>query len=228
MQYRFEATSPEGFIQQIATNYLPHGYWFYVSGWVPKGKEPSLIDIKLTDKYGICISRQARARRKVAGLANLHYIRYERFFVLLATHGKHPFFAEELANIRDIRRIPIKFGGHSLSYKQGGFLRREGGGEAVADEKWHSRVQIERDRYTELKAYFLDIACRRSPDYLGRQLLNLPFEPYAPVRQQLLNLLRLINKRRHASGLERLAPDVLRYQRRIVRPFDIPGTAHAA
>ncbi len=220
MQYRFEATSPEGFIQQLATNYLPHGYWFYVAGWVPQGKDPATIDRKLLDKYGIAISRQARARRKAAGHANLHYLRFERFFLLVATHGKHPFFAEEAANIRDIRKAPVKFAGHSISYKQGGFLRRVGDEPAEVDSRWHARVQIERDRYTELKAYFLDLAAKRSVETLARELFNLPFEPYAPVRQQLLNLIRLVNKRRHAAGQERLSPEVLRFQRRIVKPFE--------
>ncbi|HEY4310841.1 MAG TPA: hypothetical protein VGN12_15430 [Pirellulales bacterium] len=211
----------EGFIQQLASNYLPHGYWFYVSGWLPEGKDPRTVDQKLTEKYGICISRQARARRKAAGSANLHYLRYDRFFVLLATHGKHRFFAEEAANIRDVRKVPIKFAGHSLSYKQGGFLRTVEGAPKRLDHGWHSRVQIDREKYAELKGYFLEIAAKRSAETLGRELFNLPFEPYAPVRQQLLNLLRLINTARHAAGHEKVVYSVLRYKRSIVRPFDM-------
>ncbi len=219
MQYRYEATSVKGFIQQLACNYLPHGYWFYVAGWVPEGKDASTVDRKLTEKYGICISRQSRARRKATGSANLHYLRYDRFFVLLATHGKHSFFAEEAASIRDVRRIPIKFAGHSITYKQGSFRKRVGDEPAVIDQGWHSRVQIDREKYADLKAYLLDAALKRSGKWLGRELYNLPYEPYAPVRQQLLNLLRLINKARHAASLDRVSPEVLRYQRRIVKPF---------
>jgi hypothetical protein len=111
MDYRFSAASVEGFIQQLSSNYLPHGYWFYVSGIVPDGKLPENIDAKLITKYMINVSRQSRARRKQAGLANLHYFRFERFFVLLATHGKHRFFDEEGTAIRDVRRVPIKFQG---------------------------------------------------------------------------------------------------------------------
>ena len=40
MQYRSEATSVEGFVQQIACCYLRHGYWFYVTGVVPERKDP--------------------------------------------------------------------------------------------------------------------------------------------------------------------------------------------
>ena len=53
-----------------------------------------------------------------------------------------------------------------------------------------------------------------------RRLCNLPFEPYAPVRRQLLNLIRHINQRRKPAGLEPIGFDVLRYRRRIVKPFE--------
>jgi hypothetical protein len=31
---RYLATSISGFVQQLAVSYLPHGYWFYVTGLV--------------------------------------------------------------------------------------------------------------------------------------------------------------------------------------------------
>lgn len=40
MKYRCEATSLEGFVQQLASNILPHGYWHNVTGRVPDGKDP--------------------------------------------------------------------------------------------------------------------------------------------------------------------------------------------
>lgn len=223
-RYQFVATSPEGFIQQLAVNYVPHGYWFYVTGWVPEGKDASLVDGKLIHKYGIAISRQARARRKLAGFANVHYLRYERFFILIATHGKHLFFDEEKSSVRDIRKCPVKFGGHSISFKKGGYLRRDGEGPPQPDENWHSRVQIAKSQYTELKAHFLHLASRRSAEAIAQELFLLPYEPYAPVRQQILNLLRIVNEARKRAGLDRVPPESIRYQRRIVRPFVEPGS----
>jgi hypothetical protein len=98
--YRCNATSVEGFVQVLATNYLPHGYWFYVSGIVPEGKDPERVDEKLIERYGVAISRQGRVRRKHAGLANLHYLRFGRFWLLLATHGRHEFFDREEKNLK--------------------------------------------------------------------------------------------------------------------------------
>ena len=47
-----------------------------------------------------------------------------------------------------------------------------------------------------------------------------PFEPYAPVRRQLLAIVRRVNECRAAAGLERLPYSVLRLKRRIYRPFE--------
>ncbi len=218
-----------GFVQQLASNYLPHGYWFYVTGVIPEGKDPRDVDLKLIAKYGIDLSRQARCRRKQAGRANLHYLRHERFFIILATHGQHAFFAAEGDRIRDARKTPIQFAGYSLSVTRGQFLEKANGEEyARPDTKLRVRVQISRDTYRNLKGYFLDLAPRRSTEAVSAQLFNVPFEPYAPVRKQLLNLLRLINKVRNAAGAERVPQEHLRFRRQIVKPFDTNGEVRTA
>ena len=225
MTYRCEAKSVIGFVQQLASNYLPHGYWFYVTGVIPDGKDPTDVDRKLLAKYGIDMSRQARCRRKLSGRANLHYLRHDRFFILLATHGEHTFFAAEGDRIRDARKAPIQFAGYSLSVVRGQFLEKEDGEEyAQPDGKLRVRVQIGREPYRDLKAHFLDIAPRRSADALSAQFFNVPYEPYAPVRKQLLNLLRLVNQARQSAGSEKVPPTVLRYRREIVKPFQPIGS----
>lgn len=220
MEYRCVATSVAGFVQQLVSCYLPHGYWFYVSGIIPPGKAPGITDEKLLAKYGIGVSRTSRARRKAVGIANVHYLRYQRRFLLLATHGFHPFYDEEAQSIRDVRRIPIKFEGYSISVARGGYVHTpKEGNPAVRDQKWRVRVQIEAELYKGMRAYFEDIAVHRMPGQLAAELANLPFEPYAPVRQQLLNVVRYINRRREIAGLDPIGFSVLRYRRRIVRPF---------
>ena len=108
-----------GFIQQLAVAYVAHGYWFYVPGWIPLGKDVEAIDGNLIQKCGIDISKWERARRKKAGLANLHYLRHGRTFILIAMHGQHRFFEEEASVIRDIRRSPFKVGGYILGHGNG-------------------------------------------------------------------------------------------------------------
>lgn len=227
MPYRCEATSLEGFVQILASNYLPHGYWFYVTGRVPAGKDPSQVDAKLMEKYGIGLSRQQRARRKLQGMANVHYVRFEDFFVILATHGKHPFFAAEQTAVKDIRKTPLQFRGYSLTVRRGGFLKKSAGDESpTPDSRYRVRVTIGRKAFRNLQADLVDKAAHRAVDALRWELWNQPFEPYAPIRKQYLMVLRQMNRIRSALGYDRVPTDAIRYQRRIVKPFE-PGVADA-
>lgn len=220
MRYRAEATSIEGFVQVLATNFLRHGYYFYQTGRVPSGKDPAAVDRKLIEKYRIGISSTERARRKQRGEANMLYLRHERFFVLLATKGRHFFKDEQGNNLRDVREAPIVYGGYSISIARGDFLRKMSEGEAQPDGRYRVRVQIARKQFAELLAYFENLATHRQAETLARAIYNLPFEPYAPVRKQLLWLLFVINRARKRAGYEPLPTTCIRYQRRIVRPFE--------
>lgn len=215
MQYRCVASSPEGLVQQVAVSYLRHGYWFYVSGRIPAGKDPELVDRKLIDKYQIATNPRERSYRKRRGLANLQYIRHDNWFLLLATEGHHPFKQEERSQIRDCRRVPIKFEGYSISYRRSG-LTPPGGG----PPKWHACVRIDNPTYRQLKAFFLDRACHRSADNLAVDFARVPYARYAPVRRQLLTIHRAVNEARARMGYQPLPVSVLRLRRQIVSPFD--------
>ncbi len=230
MAYRHEATSTEGFVQLLASNYLPHGYWFYVTGIVPEGKDPRRIDEKILSRYRIDLSRQQRARRKLQGLANLHYLRYQHEFVILATHGQHSFFAAEAKSVKDIRRHPLHFQGYSITVRRGGFLKKDDADSpATPDGRYRTRVTIGREAFRDLASGILDAATHRNPESLRWMFWNQPFEPYAPVRKQMLRLLRAVNKKRSAMGYEKLSPDCIRYRRRIVKPFEpVDDTVRAA
>lgn len=218
MGYRCEAKSLEGFLQQLACCYIARGYHYYVVGEIPEGKDPRSIDARIIDRFGIEMSRFARARRKRAGLANAQYIRFRRFFVLLATEprGTHAFYLQHSSSqIRFIKDTPIAFGGYSVGYHRG------------ADRKWHVSVRIHPNRYRNVKAYLLDLATKRSLDDLEQEFLDLHFEPYAPVRRQLFSLLRAVNQTRAVAGLPKLPWSCLRLRRRIVRPFQENEAAEA-
>ena len=204
--YRFEAGTVEGFVQQLAVSYVKNGYWFYVSGTIPEKKDPRETDRKILDKYGIAVSKFTRARRKKAGSANLHYLRHGRFFVILATHGKHPFFAEEGACVRDVRETPIRYEGYSVSFRAGSAC-----------------VRIDRGTYLNLKAYFEDIATKRSAETIAKQLHGLPFRPFGPVISQLFMVLRAVNRARQVAGLEPVPKSAIRVWRRPVKTFELEG-----
>lgn len=200
--YRYEATSVEGFVQQLAVSYVRNGYWFYVLGEVPADKDPRAVDEKLLARYQVCQSKWAKARARQKGQAKVQYLRYRTTFVIAATHGDHPFFEFERENIRDARERPVRFYGYSVGYKDG-----------------HPHVRIASPQYRELAEAFLSAALTARADVLAARFKALPFEPYGPVKVQLRRLLARVNEIRRAAGLTRVDTGVLRTKRRTVRPF---------
>jgi hypothetical protein len=180
-----------------------------VTGQVPEDKDPAPVDRKIIRQYGIDVSKWSRARRKKAGQARVQYLRYDRFFVILATHGEHPFFAAEGNQVRDIRRQPLHFMGYSIACSKG----RDG-------RKWHPSVRIAREVCRELKARYAAVAVHRPAEDLCRELGTIALEPYAPVRDQLRGILRAVNHRRHAAGLEPVPASAIGWRRVPVKPFE--------
>ncbi|MBA5868093.1 MAG: hypothetical protein GDA67_15480 [Nitrospira sp. CR1.3] len=207
MEYRCVTTSIEGFVQQLAVAYITHGYWFYVAGEIPEGKELAAIDAKLIERYGIAITKWARCRRKKQGLANMQYLRHERFFLLLATKGRHEFFEREMASFRDVRRAPIKFAGYSIGCRKG------------SDGRWHASVRISRENHASLKAAFVEIGLRRTLAVATREFSRVQFQCFAPVRRQILEALGAVNRARGAAGLELVPLASVSLRRAIVQPF---------
>ncbi|GMU82474.1 MAG: hypothetical protein IPM64_17055 [Phycisphaerales bacterium] len=189
MEYRCIATSVEGFVRQLAVAYITHGYWFYVAGTIPEGKDLATVDAKLIERYGIAISKWARCRRKKQGLANMQYLRHERFFVLLATKGRHVFFERERTSLRDIRRMPISFGGYSIGCRKG------------RDGRYHASVRIGLQTYLNLKSHFTTAAMHMRAGDFHAELKRLQSTRFAPVRHQIAALLRAGNRTGgHASA----------------------------
>ena len=97
------------------------GSCFHVSGVVPYDRAPALAR-KFRDTYLVHLGKDARYRRRRAGLGNAHLLlwmhdpcAYELTFVLLVTHGDHP--AHQLERLRDARgngRERIEITGYEL------------------------------------------------------------------------------------------------------------------
>ncbi len=78
---------------------------------------------------------------------------------------------------------------------------------------------MERKQYLELKAWFVEQASRQSAKNLAIAFYELQIVPYAPVRRQLLMILREVNRVRKRAGKSPLPTEVLPLRRRVVRPF---------
>lgn len=201
--YRYEATSAEGFLQQLAVCYLKNRYQFYVRGCLREGKDLGEFDRRIIEKYGIAKSKHARYRSKGRGEANVQYLRYGREYILLATVGFHRFYEVERPAIRDAGRVPIRFGDYAIAYQNG-----------------HPRVRISEERFKDLKAYFRGVATVRAAKVLWAEFRTLPYEPDAPVRGQLFRLLGEVNRLRKAAGMKLVDGSAIRIKRQIVRPFE--------
>lgn len=129
--YRWNATTLEGFVQQLAVAYVARKYFFYVTGWVPQRLTAAEHDERMLAKFDVARSKWSRYRRKQRRgpdgfpLANVQYLRYRNFWVLLSTAGHHRFFDEHSrTNVRggkrqyvDVREQPICFGGYSIGWR---------------------------------------------------------------------------------------------------------------
>ena len=211
MKHRYIAASVEGVVQLIAASYLRHGYYWYVTGQIPKHKTSTIVDEKLIDKYQINITDWERSRRKKAGIANAQYVRLDRWFVLMVTEGHHPLKQTtdqggEGNQLKDVRRYPIRIGGYSISYRRQGEGQKSGriteGESAKPDVRYRAHVRIDEKTYSSLKARFESLAVHRNADTLLSEFQQLPFARYAPIRRQLLNLARLVNDRRKPHGYD--------------------------
>jgi len=219
MAYHYEADSPESVVQLIAARYLRHGYYWYVTGQIPAGKDPHAIDQKLIAKYDLDLSEWQRSHRKKRGLAIVHYLRQDRWFILLVTEGHHAIKAPaakggERESLRDCRRSPIRFAGYAISYRRAGVTPK-----GTPIPKWHAHVRIDGPTYKALLAHFESIACHRSPENLAREFATIPFARYAPVRRQLLMLLRKVNQARQRMGYKTLPHSALCLRRTPVKVY---------
>ncbi len=191
-------TSGAEFVQHVAVNLLRHGYWFYVAGAIPEGKAPDEVDRKLCRIYGVSRSKHVRYRQRRRGESVVTYIRCGRFFLLMASPGRGPFFIFERGQVHDARRRPVRAFGYSLGVRRG---------------RVSVRMAPEEYRFWTHRLMRMSLADRTA---LESQFWNLPFEPYKPVRNQILALLRGVNERRRAASLPELSRDCVRWKREIL------------
>jgi hypothetical protein len=218
LKYKWEATTLEGFVQQLAVAYVARGYFFYVAGRLSTRITAAEHDERLLHKFDVAKSKWSRYRRKLKigpdgrSLANVQYLRHRDFWVLLATAGHHRFFTEHQRlgcsqqqlkrQYRDIREVPVTYGGYSISWRG------------------RASVRISPRAYSDLKTYFLSLAVTESNSMLEREFQYAPFEPYAGVTRQMFSILRAVNRVRKTAGLHLLSRECIRVRRKVVRPFE--------
>jgi hypothetical protein len=222
MKSRHLIASIDGMVA-ILVNLISKGCRYYFIGTIEDPAKRAVRDSRMLDYYEADIPKWTRERRRRRGEANFRYLRFDDWFILLATEGTSPsFWEEDRHRIRDVRNIPIRFKGYSISYRRGGWKDRKLWADPLVrerDMKWHVRVQLDAETYAGVKAYFLNIAAHRQADLLAQEFLDLQFQPYRPVREQLLAVLRAVNRERQVAGYQRIPHSVIRFKRRTVKAF---------
>jgi len=191
-QYRCEAASVAGFLAQVV-RYVSSGHYFYVRLLIPERKDPQAVDEKLLELYDIARPAWRRERRRLKNSAGIHYLRHDRLAVIMLTKGRHDDFYRDHGNsVADIRRHALKAFGYSIRY-----------GQSAADKRMKVFVRLDDDRYRELKHHFLAVAgweSFREPARLEGEFRRVPLQVYGPVFDQLLAILRQVNRTRRRRG----------------------------
>lgn len=196
MDYRFEATSIAGFVQQAVT-YYRHGYHFYAPGTLTERCDVHAVDRAIISRYGLDLSKYQRYRRYQKGEAKVQYLRHGLVFAIFATKGRHEVFSGEALD--DVRTRPLRFAGYSIAVRNG-----------------RVSVRIEEKQFRVLLEVFKENAGSISPGVFAA----LPFEAYEPIRRQFFRLLSAVNDERSARGLPLIPWSALRLRRRPVKVFE--------
>lgn len=184
-------------IQQIA-HLAARDYFFWSVFTIPERKDVHDVDAKILQRYPLRNRQRLGVQQP---LSKCRYLRFERWGILLATHGASPFFAQEL--YRDCRQTPIELFGYSVRYR----LRK---GKLVLC------VELNATLLEDLTEHLEAI----SPQMHASLLRAYPVMPFGGVKRQLFGLLDRLNQLRSAQGLEPLGYDTLPpLKRRQLRVF---------
>ena len=121
MTSRHVIASIDGMVA-ILVNLISKGYRYYFTGTIDDSAKRAVRDCRMLEYYDADLPKWTRERRRQHGEANFRYLRLDNWFIVLATEGTATrFWKEDRHRIRDVRNIPIRFKGYSISFRQGGY-----------------------------------------------------------------------------------------------------------
>ena len=216
MPYRCIASSPEGLVQQVAVSYLRHGYWWYVTGRIPNGKDPESVDRKLIGEIRDRPNRPP-TRLPQETWSRQHAIHPLRQLVPAPRHGRPSLV--QTTRTKPHPRLPSSSDQVRRVFNQLPPRWRHTNRAAASPNGTPVSASI-LGTYRELKAFFLNRACHRSVENLASDFARVPYARFAPVRRQLLTIQRSVNSARARVGHEPIPHSVLKLRRKILQPFD--------
>ncbi len=211
VNYLCEARSIDAFLAQLV-RYVSSGHYFYIRCRIPHGKDPIAVDQKILTLYDIRRSRWQRKRRNLKTTAGIHYLRYDRLFVIMLTKGRHDaFYADHGSAVLDIRRTALKAFGYSIRW-----------GFSEAEKRYRVSVRLDKDTYRTVKAHMLTVCtwpAFRSKEAMQQQFLGLSYQLYGPVREQLYTIARAVNRNRRRTGFSAVDYGCIANTMRVTKVF---------
>lgn len=234
-------------VVQLATH--GYYFWLQGDVRNRRGLTPSEVDRRQITNFNANLPKRARSYQRERGNASVRYVRYGLDWYLFWTHGKSPVFekygaieSDRGVRFNDFREPPsLKFHGYGISLSRSGYLKKtpeekqayrvaKAAAVAVGEdyrripkgrrhERWVARVVINEQRYRLLQAELVGMATHRSAENLWKTFNRLAFIPYAPVRQQLGDVLRQVNKVRKHVGYEPVDATCIRFKRKMTSPY---------
>ena len=206
MRSRYVAERLGSFLGKIAYSYARYGYHWYALREIPDGKDLDAVDEKLLTSYGVTYQHMRRRRRREEGWANVAYVRYKRWFVLMGTTGRHESFTRICR--KHLLEEPLYFGGYIVALH---------GGEVtvlVSPRRWK--------RIREL-AHRIALHNEAKVFHFFHTWLHGKVAPFSfpGVMKQKTTLLAEVNTRRRVAGLPTIPPLVRRTYERKGRHEDI-------
>ena len=212
------AKNIDGFLAQLV-RLVGHGYYFYFRGELKPSKDPEKLDAKLIREWRLDQPYWKREKRRRGEAPSIWYLRCERHYLLIATHGRnsdgdpHRFFEEYGSTLKDIRKNAMYFCGYSVRYPH-------------SKETGRRRINVRLDKPTF--QFLRDTLCTkaiRGPYHdraaIEAEFESLPFQPYREVRRQLQIILREANRRRSRySGLSPARQKCIPRRTRVSRIYD--------
>ena len=220
VHYPCEARSIDAFLAQVV-RYVSSGHYFYIRCLIPEGKDPKAVDGKILDLYDIRRTRWQRKRRNLKANAGIHYLRCDRLFVIMLTKGRHEaFYRDHGPSVLDIRRTALKAFGYSIRW---GFSQPE--------RRYRVSVRFDKETYRTLQAHMLTVCTwprYRSKEAMESEFRQLPYQRYAPVREQLFRIVRAVNRARRRAGLCEVNYQCIPEKMRVTKvfcPTPVPAAA---
>ena len=212
------AKNIDGFLAQLV-RLVGHGYYFYFHGELKPSKDPERLDTKLIHEWQLDQPYWKREKRRRGEAPSIWYLRYERQYLLIATHGRnsdgdpHRFFKEYDSTLKDIRKNAIYFCGYSVRYP----ISKETGRRRIC-------VRLDKPTYEYLRESLCTKAiCEQYRDraVMESEIASLPYQPYRDVGRQLRIMLKEVNRRRSRySGFEPARVQCIPQRMRVSRIYE--------